>query len=49
MRRHPRPTSRVESHLLRRENNIIELGTQRDDKLGLSFAVERIFVIPTHQ
>jgi hypothetical protein len=37
------------SHLLRRENNIIEFGTQLDDKLGLSFSVKRISIIPTHQ
>jgi hypothetical protein len=37
------------SHLLRRENNIIELGSDLDDKLGSSFAVQRISIVPTHQ
>ena len=37
------------SRLLRRKNNTIELGSQLDDKLGLSFAVERISINPTRQ
>jgi hypothetical protein len=35
--------------LLRRANNVLELSTQLDDKLGLSFAIKSISIMPTNQ
>src|SRR5262249_55616133 len=35
--------------LLRRANNVLELGTQLNEKLGLSFAIKSISIMPTDQ
>jgi len=45
----PRLEATFASHLLRSENNILELVSELDDKLGLSFAVKRISIRPTNQ